>query len=98
MSDSKPLTERYIMGRVYCVKFEGDDRYHTPIDGPRLIAICDTFDLCEQAINIHANAFRTNDREPLEFVSRGIAHVQYGFYFISPMNINELPDYSMRTN
>ncbi len=86
------------MQRAYCVYFEGDDRYHALSDEARLIGLCTDFDLCEQSIKIHASAFQTNDLEPFEFYSRGMADVKHGRYFLQPINIDEMPDYSMRVN
>lgn len=84
--------------RAYIVYFEGDDRYHAVIGEPRVIAVCTDFDLCEQAIKIHASAYRTNERKPFEFYSRGMADVKFGRYFLRPIDINEMPDYSMKVS
>jgi hypothetical protein len=85
--------------RVYILYFDGDDGYHAISDDYFVVGIYTTFDLLNEAMEVHAKAFKTNNGEPLDFsISRAVVDVAKGRYLPSPYNVDELPDYRMRVN
>ena len=85
--------------RLYLLWWEGDDRYHAYSEEPRLIGIFTTLDGFMRAIEIHAQAYRTNNREPIDFgPSKVVVEVAMGRYFGENRYKDQQPDYSMRVN
>lgn len=86
--------------RVYTLWFEGDDGYsYRPDDEPFLIGIYSELGTYKAAMMHHARTFKTNNGEPLDFSSsQVVVHVANGMYFGQTHCVDNLPDYSMRTN
>lgn len=83
---------------LYLLYYEGDDFYNAS-DAPKLLGVFSNGDEVAETMIYHANTFRTNDGQALDFrTSKVCVDVVHGRYFSILKYLNKRPDYGMRTN